>query len=1112
MADYLKLGEVLLNSGDIQIVKDGLEFEEPRQRVTRQDYLLDHGGKVTDRYYENAIRRIKLKIIGASKEAILASINTIIAELIKASNVLAFQPDGATDMSYSDVLGASISSTSYDWFFSKRNTAYMNLELECKPFWRADVVTLPINLVKDGRLNINDSGDGVANSWSLVNSGTFTVTRSIQNNDFQRIAVTASTTTGYASIKQQIFGLSVGDVISFAAQYKCTAPTGTSNYDIYLYFTGAGVTTTLLASKTSALGEFQTIVYENYIVPAGTTEVWFYFRVQMLTIGDTGTLDVKKTMIVKDTQIPGSYYDEQYDPKNLLKNSALNADDDLDGVANYWAITTTGTVTHTDSIEDNAQKIVASSTVAGYVSLRQTQVLSLVDIKPGDVVSLAVKYKCLAPTAGGHYDLSCTFYAQDGTQVGSTQYMLQGGTTAQTAFVIVSKEGYTVPADAYKVRMSLIVDMNTAGDGGTIWLKEAMIVKASTLPDWYESWIYNPSWYESSFIPPATIDVPDMPGDVEALTQIDVKTEGATSLAKIRVGKKTDENINYLENFEGILETDDLTLETNVTQVTSNTARNYDYASIASANISASSSSPTSYVRKSLEVSKYKGKYRLFARVKCSAAFAVYFRAYTAATTSASKKTNSFVSHNTATWVYLDLGEIDIPHIEISSISQIDWIVGIQIYRGADAIDAWLDYLILLPIDEGWGVQSDTIIQNDHHVQDSLTDDEQVYLIKSTLLTSGSALKDYTNKIASSISECPHIARKQDSTTTSPSKTSGAEYVQDDYDRVEANDASNFTHTTTPSTGGDTDITTPSTPVTSSPYSDTNPTCTVDNDTSAGNYTSLTPPAWCQWDLGSIQAISRFRILYSSTSPSWSLTGLKYSTDGSTWYDVPSISPALPYTITQNTWFQFDFTIVNARYLKLECSSGNYPFITEIEIRLAGSYYPSPTYSEDIYEIDISNINISDITKLTPLMECYGSGNGGNGVTVKIWNNSTSAWDSVGSNTAAATTDVTSNITTNMGNYIDASNKLYVLVYSTNPSTSPAATTNASVITDYAKLTVEYIQATESGIANYVGDVVKLSPGDNRLVVMFEQASKASSITDDAEITLKFKSRHLNYL
>jgi hypothetical protein len=90
------------------------------------------------------------------------------------------------------------------------------------------------------------------------------------------------------------------------------------------------------------------------------------------------------------------------------------------------------------------------------------------------------------------------------------------------------------------------------------------------------------------------------------------------------------------------------------------------------------------------------------------------------------------------------------------------------------------------------------------------------------------------------------------------------------------------------------------------------------------------------------------------------------------------------------------------------------------------------------------------LSRLVLAFEGYGTAPSGNGVTVKVWDNSAHAWSSTQTGSASTDETLTLTLTQNLTNYVDANGYLYLLARTTNPSNgvSPAV------------LNCDFVQAT----------------------------------------------------
>jgi hypothetical protein len=83
------------------------------------------------------------------------------------------------------------------------------------------------------------------------------------------------------------------------------------------------------------------------------------------------------------------------------------------------------------------------------------------------------------------------------------------------------------------------------------------------------------------------------------------------------------------------------------------------------------------------------------------------------------------------------------------------------------------------------------------------------------------------------------------------------------------------------------------------------------------------------------------------------------------------------------------------------------------------------------FKIDVSE----DVLKKVVLnFEGYGTAPAGNGGTIKVWNNTASAWQNGVSGTGGSDEVLTITLSSNMPDYVDANGYIYVLAKTTNPS------------------------------------------------------------------------------
>jgi hypothetical protein len=96
--------------------------------------------------------------------------------------------------------------------------------------------------------------------------------------------------------------------------------------------------------------------------------------------------------------------------------------------------------------------------------------------------------------------------------------------------------------------------------------------------------------------------------------------------------------------------------------------------------------------------------------------------------------------------------------------------------------------------------------------------------------------------------------------------------------------------------------------------------------------------------------------------------------------------------------------------------------------------------------------------------EGYGTAPAGNGVTIKVWNFATSAWESPATGTAGADETVIITLTSNITDYIDTNGYVYLLARTTYPSDG---TTPAILYCDYALCIIVVNGITYCDIVSY---------------------------------------------
>jgi hypothetical protein len=106
--------------------------------------------------------------------------------------------------------------------------------------------------------------------------------------------------------------------------------------------------------------------------------------------------------------------------------------------------------------------------------------------------------------------------------------------------------------------------------------------------------------------------------------------------------------------------------------------------------------------------------------------------------------------------------------------------------------------------------------------------------------------------------------------------------------------------------------------------------------------------------------------------------------------------------------------------------------------------------------------------------EGFGLAPSGNGVTIKVWDNTSGAWGNSQSGSSATDETLSINLTENLTNYVDADGYLCLMAKTTNPSdgVSPAV-----LYCDFVQATVDVRGITFCDIQSYRDvDVVDVKP------------------------------------
>lgn len=114
------------------------------------------------------------------------------------------------------------------------------------------------------------------------------------------------------------------------------------------------------------------------------------------------------------------------------------------------------------------------------------------------------------------------------------------------------------------------------------------------------------------------------------------------------------------------------------------------------------------------------------------------------------------------------------------------------------------------------------------------------------------------------------------------------------------------------------------------------------------------------------------------------------------------------------------------------------------------------------------------VKSLVLSFEGYGTAPGGNGVTVKIWNHTTGAWQYPQYGTAGADETLTITISANWTDYVDSDGYVWMIARTTNPSNG---VTSAVVYCDFVQLTAQVRGITFCDVIGYKPmDITEVKP------------------------------------
>ncbi|MCL6579170.1 MAG: hypothetical protein K6T73_07270 [Candidatus Bathyarchaeota archaeon] len=146
--------------------------------------------------------------------------------------------------------------------------------------------------------------------------------------------------------------------------------------------------------------------------------------------------------------------------------------------------------------------------------------------------------------------------------------------------------------------------------------------------------------------------------------------------------------------------------------------------------------------------------------------------------------------------------------------------------------------------------------------------------------------------------------------------------------------------------------------------------------------------------------------------------------------------------------------LTNVEYEKIWYSDDN---------RYSKSHNVNGEYALMLFRFKIDSRE-KTVKKIVLAFEGYGTAPAGNGVTIKIWNHVTQAWQNAQNGTGGADETITITLTSLLTYYIDDSGYVWLLARTTNPSNG---TTPAVLYCDYACCTVTVNGITYLDIVSY---------------------------------------------
>jgi len=114
------------------------------------------------------------------------------------------------------------------------------------------------------------------------------------------------------------------------------------------------------------------------------------------------------------------------------------------------------------------------------------------------------------------------------------------------------------------------------------------------------------------------------------------------------------------------------------------------------------------------------------------------------------------------------------------------------------------------------------------------------------------------------------------------------------------------------------------------------------------------------------------------------------------------------------------------------------------------------------------------VKKIVLNFEGYGTVPAGNGITIKVWNFTASAWENAKAGAGGGDETITITLTYSLTNYIESNGYIYLLARTTNPSDGATA---AVVYCDYSVSVITVEGITYADIVSYRDeDEVRVKP------------------------------------